>query len=457
MPTHPMDLPFQDAMEIWQAGVQAVQGVTSIRGSVHWDGRWLTAGANRFDLSNIKRVVIVGAGKATAAMADGLISVFQECPKGCPQLVGWINVPEGSFDPTPRRPIHVHAARPVGMNEPTPKAMQGAQAIFDLVSATSPDDFVICLLSGGGSALLPLPIEGVSLEDKLAVTRWLSHRGARIDELNAVRRALSRIKDGKLALATKASHLLTLVLSDVLGDPLHLIASGPTWVQDRASASQAHQLLRRFAPQASDIPSSVWKKLEEAMHRKEPSLESCLTPLTHLVVGNNALAVAAAAKRAERLGYQAVSVPTDTSEGDVEEVAKRWLNSMESQAIRGKWCLLSGGEPTVSLPDRPGKGGRNQQLILWMLQKWIDRRPELPFRCILSAGTDGEDGPTDAAGAWIDPAIVSEYRTDPDEVRSALQACDAYPFFERSHRLVRTGLTGTNVCDLRVALFETPS
>jgi glycerate-2-kinase len=320
-----------------------------------------------------------------------------------------------------------------------------------LAGALRPDDLCLALISGGGSALLPDPIEGVTLEDKLAVTRFLSGAGAPIDELNTVRKALSRIKGGGLARACGAGRLIALVISDVLGDPLEVIASGPT-VDAPATSRSALAVLERYRARESGIPPGVFEAL--ARRGKEPS-EPARCRVTNLVIGNNATAVDAAARRAGELGYTPRRESAGRSEGPAEEIGVRLGDAaLAMRAGPGPDCLISGGEPTVKLVERArrGLGGRNQQLVLAAAQRLQAQHAEGVL--ILSGGTDGEDGPTDAAGAFVDRDVIDAANRAGLHPAEYLARNDAYHFFEPLGALVKTGPTDTNVCDVRVVLVD---
>ena len=361
------------------------------------------------------------------------------------QLAGWINVPADCAGPLKR--IRLHPARPAGVNEPTAAGAAGATEIVRLVESLMPDDLCLCLLSGGGSALLPAPVEAISLADKLAVTRHLSAAGANIEQLNTVRKQLSRIKGGGLARACRAGRLVSLIISDVLGDPMDLIASGPT-VEDRSTAEDALAVLRQFSAGEAGIPAAVfaWLRRPQPRPRQPPQCQ-----VTNLVIGNNATAVDAAGREAERRGYSHAMISARQSEGPAEDVGRHlaaMARHMRGQA--GPDCLISGGEPVVRLVDasRRGQGGRNQQLALAALEAfWEDGASNVAF---LSGGTDGEDGPSDAAGAFFDARILQAAREHGLSPREFLARNDAYRFFAPLDALLKTGPTHTNVCDLRV-------
>ncbi|MHC4177677.1 MAG: DUF4147 domain-containing protein, partial [Planctomycetota bacterium] len=216
----------RDALQIWQAGVDAVRSEQLVRDILRVEDSTLLVGDEQLQLDAIGRIGVVGAGKAGAGMAAVVEEVLGPRLMEQKQLAGWINVPGDCVRELSR--IKLHAARPPGVNEPTPAGAAGSREILRIVESLGPDDLCLCLISGGGSALMPAPVEGITLDDKLAVTKYLSAAGANIEQLNTVRKQLSRIKGGGLAQACRAGRLVSLIISDVLGDPLDVIASGPT-------------------------------------------------------------------------------------------------------------------------------------------------------------------------------------------------------------------------------------
>ena len=454
-----------DALAIWHAGLNAVRSDRLVRGSLHVEGSLLVIGDDQIPLRSLRRIVVVGAGKAGAGMAAAVEEVVGPQLAEEKQLTGWINVPADCEGPL--KWIRLHAARPAGVNEPTAAGAAGAAEILRLVESLGPDDLCLCLLSGGGSALLPAPVEAITLDDKLAVTRHLSAAGANIEQLNTVRKQLSRIKGGGLARACRAGRLVSLIISDVLGDPLDLIASGPT-VENSSTPEAALAVLQQFSAREAGIPAAVFDWLQRPQslvvpplggkcERKPPNggTTSARQPfncqVTNLVIGNNATAVDAAGREAQRRGYSHTMASARQSEGMAEDVG-RHLAAMARQMRDhpGPNCLISGGEPVVQLVEasRRGRGGRNQQLALAALETfWEDGASDVAF---LSGGTDGEDGPTDAAGAFFDAGIVQAARERGLSPREFLARNDAYRFFEPLDALLKTGPTHTNVCDLRV-------
>lgn len=438
-----------DAIDVWRASVEAVDSARLVRNVVRRDASQLTVCGHTFALERIGRICVVGAGKAGAGMAAGLEQALG--PDLLAEKVdGWINVPADCVTPLQR--IRLHAARPAGLNEPTLAGVAGAERILEMVSQLGPRDLCLVLLSGGASALLPAPVPGIALADKQAVTRMLSRAGASINELNCVRKQLSRIKGGRLAQACRAGTLITLVISDIIGDPLELIGSGPT-VPDSSTPRDALEILQRFDPRAELTPPAVFRWLS----RDRPE---CPTPVvaqvsTH-VIGNNDVALDAAADRARQRGYNVIDIVRGEA-GVAREVgadlACRCLQ-LRAEGRRGRRCLLTGGEPIVHLEpsDRPQKGGRNQELALAAVTAaW---EAGLQGVCILSGGTDGEDGPTDAAGAIADQHVIAAARRLALDPRAFLDDHNAYPFFEQTGGLLKTGPTHTNVMDVRVALID---
>ena len=448
----------QDALAIWQAGVNAVDSRRLVQDNVRVAGESLFVADEQISLTGVKRIVVVGTGKAGAGMAEGVELALGSKLIADKHLTGWLNVPADCVRPLAR--ITLHAARPAGVNEPTPAGVEGAQRILELVESLTADDLCLCLLSGGGSALLPAPVVGITLADKQAITQHLSGRGANIEELNTVRKQLSRIKGGGLARACRAGRLITLIISDVMGDPLDVIASGPT-VTDTSSAQDALDVLHRFDARTAGVSPTVFDYLQQRAQASNERHHSGPCQASNHVIGNIAVAVDAAGLEAERRGYSHAMTTATTLEGQAEEVGRhlaRMALSMRREA--GPDCLITGGEPVVQLvpPAERGLGGRNQQLVLAALSYLLERGDSadtgntnpLSNIALLSGGTDGEDGPTDAAGAVIDAEVFAAMRQHSLSPNDFLQRNDAYHFFQPLNSLIHTGPTHTNVCDGRV-------
>ncbi|MEQ8848331.1 DUF4147 domain-containing protein [Botrimarina sp.] len=447
-----------DALCIWRAGVAAVAPERLLAEAIRVDApRSLAIQTTRgdsveIDLTRLGRLLVVGGGKAGAGMARGIEAAFAPLGLGAERLTGLLSVPADCVDASTER-IELVAGRPPGVNEPRPEGARAAQRMLELAAAAGPDDVVVCLLSGGGSALLPAPSEGVTLADKVAVAKRLAAAGADIGQLNTVRQHLSRFKGGGLLRACNAGRLVTLVLSDVLGDPLDLIASGPT-VAPRTTPRDALEVLDGLGLTSESDLAAVVAALRSAERPGARSRVAVRTRSDTLVLANNATAVDAAGVEAERLGYSHAMHCAGASEGAAEEVGR----SLAAMALRMREanrqaepdCLITGGEPTVELapPEVRGRGGRNQQLALAALEELGG----CESIALVSGGTDGEDGPTDAAGAVVDAEVAR--RLAGADLSDALRRNDAYPLFDSADALLRTGPTHTNVCDLRVVTVD---
>ena len=450
MPRSPAQLR-EDALRIWQAGLAAVQSPRLIFSAVEIVGNALRLGEHWFGLDDIDRIAVVGGGKATAGMALAFEQALGSGLLREKRITGILNVPADCILPT--EALILHPGRPPGVNEPTEAGVAGVQRMLRVVSELGPRDLCVCLLSGGASALLPAPVEGFSLEDKIMLTRELSARGATIEQLNTVRRELSRLKGGGLARACRAGKLVSLIISDVPGDDLATIGSGPT-VLAASDPDKAIAFLEAFA--LSDTAAGV--RAVELLHRRAARRDGLEIPgndapnhceIRNVIIGNNAIAVDAAGVEAERLGYSHAMISANAPEGDAQEVARRILEMARPMRTEGSPdCLISGGEPTVKLAPAAvrGRGGRNQQLCLAALAELNDWQG----LALLSGGTDGEDGPTDAAGALVDEEVAAAAKRLGLNSRDYLARNDAYSFFEQAGGLLKTGPTHTNVCDLRV-------
>ena len=438
-----------DALRIWHAGLNAVRSDRLVEDFLHVEGHQLHVGEDVVDLRSVRRLVVVGAGKAGAGMAEGLERALGPELLKEKQVTGWINVPEDCVRPLQN--IHLHGARPAGVNEPIEEGIAGALEIRRLVESVTTDDLCIALISGGASALLPAPIEGVSLADKLAVTRFLSGAGANIEELNTVRKQLSQLKGGGLAALCKG-RMDALVISDVLGDPLDIIGSGLT-VVNTSAAADALAVLQKYGADGAAFAKPIFQALEK--RRSDREVRVLHENVHNWIIGNNAVAVDSAGMEAERLGYSHAMISATSSEGPAEEVGRQ-LATMAMRMCQqdGPDCLISGGEPVVQLApaEKRGRGGRNQQLVLAAMQQLLAGNAR--GFAVLSAGTDGEDGPTDAAGAFCHQPMLDRVLAEGIDLQDFLGRNDAYTLFERLGGLIKTGPTHTNVCDLRIVVVD---
>ena len=464
-----------DAIAIWKAGVAAVDSALAVeRQIVATDNELQIAGVT-ISLHPASRIEIVGAGKAGAGMASGVQAALLSTHYA-DRISGSVNVPADCVRKL--KHIHLHAARPAGINEPTQAAVDGTAEILRRVQSLSESDLCIMLLSGGASALLCSPVPDITLQDKLLVTRALAGAGAPIHELNLVRTQLSQVKGGRLAAACRAGTLIALIISDVIGNPLDVIGSGPT-TPSKSRATDALGVLRN-RNLLDRIPPSVLAYLMQQREREESAIGELRIPLprtlVNRIVASNAIAIEAARAKAVELGYEVESLGSENA-GEAAEEGRQLIhrllmkqshsNSRQHQSefdTPHRFCILSGGEPTVKLavgsdttkgnaPDSmaPARGGRNQELVLAAIAEYKDPG-DWKNVVLLSAGTDGEDGPTDAAGAIADEQLVrriSQSNADPDQ---SLARHDSYHFFDAVDGLLKTGPTHTNVMDLRVGL-----
>lgn len=448
----------KDAVEIFEAGVDSVDPRPMVARALRVEGTTLVAGigadAASYDLSRFDRVLVLGYGKAGSRMAQGALDALGSLVSG-----GVVAVKAGHAEACGRVRI-LEAAHPV----PDLSSVEAARAVMEAAKGADERTLALVLVSGGGSAILCAPYDkdgrSLSLDDKAAVTRELLACGADIREVNSVRRHLSAVKGGRLAELLAPATVLALVLSDVVGDELSSIASGPT-VPDRSSWSDALGIVRRFGIEGR-IPDAARRLLADGAAGLLPDTpkpgSAAFKGVRHLVIGSNSRAAEAAALRARRLGYRTLRLGSRIC-GEAREIAKAYLGMALDCADGGvprsrPACLIGGGETTVTLRG-PGKGGRNQEMALAFLAGLADADGRLAGRaCFLSAGTDGNDGPTDAAGAFADLGLLEAARKAGLDSRAYLAANDSYPFFDAIGGLLRTGPTNTNVCDLQVLLVR---
>jgi glycerate 2-kinase len=413
------------AFQIFRAALEAADPRRAVLDHLHFDGRILMCGRRRYRMDDFGRVFVVGAGKAGAAMASAVERVLGRRIAG-----GLVNVPDG----VAARLRHIRL-NPAGHPIPDERGVAGAREIADIARAAGERDLIVGLISGGASALLPLPARGVSLEQKRGVTAALLRAGATIHELNTVRKHLSAIKGGHLAALAQPAPVVALIISDVVGDDLDAIGSGPT-VGDRSTVSEARAVLAKYgvrAPRLHETPKS------------SPNAQN-------VIVCSNRAAIAAAVQRARELGYHTYVLSTAV-QGEAREVAAAHAAVArqvlaEGRPVRRPACILSGGETTVTVRGS-GRGGRNLEFVLAAAIALNG----MPGVTVFSAGTDGIDGPTDAAGAIADEHTLRRAAAAGLDPRAALAENDSYTFFAGVNGLVKTGPTGTNVMDVQVLLI----
>lgn len=444
------------ADELQRAALHAADPAAAVARHIRGDGPVFVVGDQRYDLRAAARLFVLSVGKASLRMAQALLAGLG--PWADAKLAaGLIVAPESLAGAAPAW-IQARGLRVMAGGHPLPSAgsVRAGQAALDLLRQATPDDLVFCLLSGGGSALLTAPAPGLTLGDLQATTELLLRSGATIHELNAVRKHLDLVKGGGLALAARGAPVISLILSDVPGDPLDVIASGPT-APDPTTFADAWAALDR-AQALAPAPDAVRLYLQAGLVGARPETlkpaAARALPLQHLVVGSNRLAVEAAAQAAAGHGFAPLILTTGL-EGEAREVG-RVLAAIAGEVVqhgrpqRAPACLVAGGETTVTVRGT-GKGGRSQELALAAALSIAD----LPVG-LLSFGTDGIDGPTDAAGAWVDGRTMARSRALGLDPKAALAHNDAYPFFAALGDLVITGPTGTNVNDVVIILIGEP-
>lgn len=398
-----------------------------------------------YRLSGYRHVNVVGCGKAVVPMAQAVEAV---CGDRLTEGVIVTKQDHAGDWSSPR--IRVHEA-----SHPTPdeRGVAGAAQALDLLQCSEESDLVVALISGGGSALWPLPQEGICLAEKSQTTTVLLGCGADIEQMNCVRKHISGIKGGWAAQAAYPAEVLVLVISDVIGDPLDVIASGPfcpdpTTYQDALKVMHDRDVWAR-------MPGSVRRHIERGVAGAIPETPKedavCFQKVDHVMCATNEIALRWACRKATELGYDSRVVNTRLS-GEARSAAESFCEQVLEASRSGTrpLCLISGGETTVTLGTSHGKGGRNQEFAL-AAALCLDNHPGI---ALLSCGTDGTDGPTDAAGAIVDGSTAGRARERGLEPYGALREHASYSFFDTLGDLIKTGPTQTNVMDIQVAIIE---
>jgi glycerate 2-kinase len=439
-----------DAEKIFRAAVGRVNPSEAVKRFVRLEGGRLALGRKdgqekEFDLGQFDGIAVVGGGKGTAPMAKALEELM-----GKRIRKGVITVKYGFTEKLSIIEI-IEAGHPI----PDQNGVTGTRRIMDVLKEANERDLIFALLSGGGSALLPQPANRITLQEKQAITQRLLDCGATIEEINAVRKHISASKGGQMARLAYPATTVNLMLSDVIGDRMDVIASGP-FVPDPSTFEEAWEIISKY--RLHEIPQRVEEHLKMGMEKKLPETPKKGDPafdrVHNFIIGSNILALEAARDEAEKLGYRSL-ILSSAIQGETREVArvhsailKEILTS--GQPIPPPACILSGGETTVTIRGN-GLGGRNQEFCLAAAP---DLRG-LPSRVIvLSGGTDGNDGPTPAAGAIVDPLTVERGAEAGMNASASLENNDSYHFFEKTKELLITGPTNTNVMDVRIMLVR---
>jgi glycerate 2-kinase len=425
---------------ILRAALAAVEPGAAVRRALCVDEGVLSVSHQQYRLADYRRVIVVGAGKASAPMAAAVEDVLGDALP----IAGSVTVRYGHSAPT--RLVRIReASHPV----PDLAGVEATRAIVELLEETDDRDLVICVISGGGSALLTLPADGVSLEDLQQTTGALLRSGATINEINTVRKHLDTVKGGGLTRLAAPAKVITLVLSDVVGNPLDAIASGPT-VPDTSTWADAASVMDRY-DLWTRVPPAVAQRLRAGVAGELPDTPKPGVPVfsgTHtVVVGSNLVACEAAEGAAEELGFRTLLLSTYV-EGEAREVGRvlaGLLREVDANAnpLARPCVLIAGGETTVTVRGA-GTGGRNQELCLSAAYGLRGLNEVL----LASIGTDGNDGPTDAAGAVVDGTTLDRGAALGLDVAQYLADNDSYTFFDRLGDLIRTGPTNTNVNDV---------
>ena len=431
--------------DIFRAGLKAVDPERAVQRYVRCKGNQLFVADCSYSLDRFKRILLIGAGKGTAPMAKALEDILEDWLSS-----GWIIVKYGHGMPLKKTHI-MEAGHPI----PDEAGLRATEELLEQARGCTEEDLVICAFSGGGSALLPAPSPPITLDQKQESTRLLLECGATINELNAMRKHLSRSKGGWLAKTAYPATLVSLILSDVIGDPLDVIASGPT-VPDESTYRDCIEIIERY-DLTNRLPAGVVERFRQGAAGMLPETpkggDPVFSKVQNLIVGNNRGALLAAKEKAISLGYNTL-VLSSQIEGEARAVAQVFaaIGKEIRQAdlpISPPACLLAGGEPTVTIQGS-GKGGRNQELALAFAIA-IDGWEGIS---LLSAGTDGTDGPTDAAGAIASGLTCRRARQANLNPQAFLSANDSNSFFEPLGDLLKTGPTRTNVADLICMIVE---
>ena len=429
------------------AALRAADPFTAVKNVLRRDGNLLRCGNTDYRLETIARVLVIGFGKGSAPMAHAIHTLLADRISAGVVIVKYGHTLPAEIDISP---IAVpEAGHPV----PDENGVRHTRRLIELLADTRPDDLVIALISGGGSALLVQPVDGVSLADVQSLTGALLKAGAPITAINTVRKHLSRVKGGQLAKLAYPARTISLILSDVGGDPLDIIASGPT-APDSGTFADAIAALKKYGLWA-DTPPAIADYLRAGADGHHPETPKAGDPIfsrvQNQIIANNRTALDAAAETARAHGLS-VTVHPDFVEGDVRAVAQ-WVAEKTRQlrqtvdAIGHPAAFLFGGEPTVTIRS-DGLGGRNQELALATALK-IAGIPRVRVACV---ATDGNDGPTDAAGAIVSGKTIARAAAHGLDAAAFLQNNDSYRFFEASGELLKTGATNTNVNDMVAVL-----
>ena len=437
---------FERGEEVWsilEEALQAVDPMEAVCRSIRLDGDVLRVGGRSYDLTNFDRIFVIGGGKAGAPMAAAVEQIL-----GSRVTAGYVNVKYDHLLPSDEMPKRI-VINEAGHPTPDENGCKGVEKMFGLLTDLTERDLVICVISGGGSALMVMPQEGITLDDMQKLTRSLLRCGATINEMNAVRKHLSALKGGQLARRAAPAQVISLILSDVVGNPLDIIASGPT-APDTSTFVEACRVLQDGGVW-DEVASTIRERLEGGLAGDIPENpkedDALFERVNNVIVASNDVAALAAVRKAETFGFNTLLLSTYV-EGEAREVAKVFAGLAKElvhydRPLARPACLIAGGETTVHIQGS-GKGGRNQEMALASAIA-LDGWPDVMVVCL---ATDGTDGPTDAAGALATGRTVAEGLEKGLDAGKFLADNDSYHFFEAIGDLLLTGPTNTNVNDL---------
>ncbi len=436
----------QHVLKLKDAALDAVDPYVAVRNHLAYNPPAIRVGDRTWDATAFDRLRVVAVGKAAVPMARAAVDIL-----GARIADGVIVTKTGHAEAhgLPERLVVIESGHPI----PDEAGVRAGRAVIRLLASSTANDRLLLLLSGGGSALLPAPVQGVTLDNLQATTDALLRAGATIGELNTVRKHLSQLKGGQLARKAAPAPLTALILSDVVGDPLDVIASGPT-APDPTTYGEARKVLRRFGLTA-EVPVAVLDHLDAGCegHRDETPKpgDALFAEVSNVIVGANRLAAEAVVAEARSMGYASLLLSTFV-EGEAREVAKVAVALVREvrafgRPVHAPACLVWGGETTVTVRGT-GKGGRNQELALAAAMA-LEGTPDV---LLLALATDGTDGPTDAAGAIVDGETIVVARQKGWDAYATLESNNSYPLLADTGDLLRLGPTGTNVNDLLIIL-----
>ncbi len=434
------------AIEILNFSINSVKPGVFIKNNVSLTNNILTIKNHKYDISKFDHIYVIGAGKASAFMAKEMEKILGG------RITDGIVITKYSHTADCSKIKILEAGHPV-VDE---NSLSATEELLLLLNKTGKYDLVIVLISGGGSSLMEALPKSISLNDLQTINESLLKCGASIEEINSVRKNLSLVKGGKLTSAIYPSNGVGLIISDIINDPIKDIASGPT-VPQNINSNDAMNIIKKYNIQ-NELPKTVIEflksKLMETSSNEKTTSPIASTRITNIIIGNNKIALANAIETARESGFNTYLL-SDKMQGEAKTVGKEIAAIIkkiiyENKPIRKPACLLFGGETTVKLTGT-GLGGRNQELVLAALLELQNVKAEFSF---LSCGTDGTDGPTDAAGALINNhswKLAEQLGLNPEEF---LINNDSYNFFNRINGLIKTGPTGTNVMDIGIALIN---